>query len=100
MQMLSQRIARAAGQAVQGNEQAFDYARIPHTKKFDTNLTLLIDGGGLPSSSGHAADILRTSKSLGRIVPPEQPGTDGSDHSRQQTGYRYRYQERKRDQYQ
>ena len=64
MQMLSQRIARAAGQAVQGNEQAFETLNSAY-KKFDTNLTLLIDGGsGLPSSSGHAADILKDIKKV------------------------------------
>ena len=64
MQMLSQRIARAAGQAVQGNEQAFETLNSAY-KKFDANLTLLIDGGsGLPSSSGHAADILKDIKKV------------------------------------
>lgn len=59
MQMLSQRIARSAGQAVQGNVQAFDTLDSAY-KKFDANLMLLIEGGsGLPSSSGQPAEILK-----------------------------------------
>ncbi len=64
MQMLSQRIARSAGQAVQGNEQAFGTLDSAY-KKFDANLTLLMEGGGgLPSSSGEPGVILKDIKKV------------------------------------
>ncbi|WP_028450399.1 MULTISPECIES: methyl-accepting chemotaxis protein [Chitinibacter] len=45
MQMLSQRLARASNQAVQGNEEAFGILQDAYTK-FDANLTELTDAQG------------------------------------------------------
>jgi twitching motility protein PilJ len=62
MQMLSQRMARASAQAIQGNATAFPLLKEAY-EKFDQDLSLLIDGGpGLPSSSGKAADTLQQIK--------------------------------------
>ncbi|GAB3262665.1 methyl-accepting chemotaxis protein [Chitinimonas naiadis] len=58
MQMLSQRIARASAQAIQGNAEAFPLLSEAYDK-FNTDLDRLLNGGdGLPASGGAAADIL------------------------------------------
>ena len=58
MQMLSQRMARAAAQAVQGNPEAFSVLNESY-QKFNSDLTTLLEGGsGLPASSGEPVDIL------------------------------------------
>ncbi len=62
MQMLSQRMARASAQAIQGNAAAFPLLKQAYDK-FNDNLKLLVDGGpGLPSTSGKAADTLQQIK--------------------------------------
>jgi twitching motility protein PilJ len=62
MQMLSQRMARASSQAIQGSDAAFPVLKEAY-EKFDHDLSLLIDGGpGLPPSSGQAAETLKKIK--------------------------------------
>ncbi|MBB5018022.1 twitching motility protein PilJ [Chitinivorax tropicus] len=59
MQMLSQRMARAAAQAIQGNEGAFGTLNEAYGS-FGKDLARLRDGDDdLPKSSGEAADVLR-----------------------------------------
>ncbi|MFC4160358.1 methyl-accepting chemotaxis protein [Chitinimonas lacunae] len=62
MQMLSQRMARASAQAIQGNDSAFPLLEQAY-KKFDEDLNLLLSGGpGLPATSGAPAEILQKIK--------------------------------------
>ncbi len=62
MQMLSQRMARASAQAIQGNDAAFALLKDAYDK-FDRNLTTLIEGGaGVPASGGDAAETLQKIK--------------------------------------
>ncbi|MBV1774604.1 methyl-accepting chemotaxis protein [Burkholderiaceae bacterium DAT-1] len=64
MQMLSQRLARASSQAIQGNTQAFKYLQEAYTA-FDRDLSLLMNGGeGLPPSSSDAQDVLKRIKDV------------------------------------
>ncbi|WP_137936148.1 methyl-accepting chemotaxis protein [Chitinivorax sp. B] len=60
MQMLSQRMARAAAQAIQGNEKAFDTLKESYTQ-FGQNLSLLRDGGdAVPKSTGAPVTFLNS----------------------------------------
>ncbi|QDQ29264.1 methyl-accepting chemotaxis protein [Chitinimonas arctica] len=62
MQMLSQRMARASAQAIQGNAEAFPLLSEAYDA-FNTDLNRLLNGGdGLPASSGEAASILQSIK--------------------------------------
>ncbi|MBV8658634.1 MAG: type IV pili methyl-accepting chemotaxis transducer N-terminal domain-containing protein [Burkholderiales bacterium] len=61
MQMLSQRMARASAQAIQGNDTAFPLLEQAY-QQFDDDLNLLLNGGkglfGLPASRGKPGEIL------------------------------------------
>jgi twitching motility protein PilJ len=62
MQMLSQRMARASAQAIQGNGTAFALLKEAYDQ-FDHDLKLLVEGGsGLPAASGKAGETLQEIK--------------------------------------